>query len=56
MKITDEEYRVYSAYDTTYATYKNLPDKCYEILNDTERVTKKDKRYSNKEHYYKIKW
>lgn len=53
MKITEEEYRVYFAYDTMYGTYKHLPDKCYEILNE-RRTT--NNRSSQKGHYYKIKW
>ena len=34
--MTKEEYRnfVYSEYDTLHGVYKNLPDRCYELIND----------------------
>ena len=56
--MTHEEFRycVYNQYDTMYGTFKHLPDKCYEILNERENKEPANRRYSQYEHYYKIKW
>ena len=58
VNMTHEEFRycVYNQYDTMYGTFKHLPDKCYEILNERENKEPANRRYSQYEHYYKIKW
>ena len=54
MKLTKEEYRVYSSYTCGLGGGFRSQEKCFEILN--ERRMTKDNRSSQQRHYYNIKW
>ena len=53
MKLTKEEYRVYSTYTSGFGGGFKSQERCFELLN--ERTTTNDCRYSQYDHYYKIK-
>ena len=56
MKLTKEEYRVYSLYTSGFRGGFRSQEKCYEILNERRPTTEFNSRSSQKEHYYKINW
>ena len=58
VNMTHEEFKlyVYNQYDCLHGVFKNLPDKCYEIINDRQKSAHTNRGYSRYEHHYKIKW
>ena len=56
MKITKEEKRVYSLYTCGIGGGFKSQDKCYEILNEKRNTKPTRSRYSQYEHYYRVKW
>ena len=56
--MTHEEFKlyVYNQYDCLHGVFKDLPDKCYELINDRQKSAHSNRGYSRYEHHYKIKW
>ena len=45
--MTHEEFKlyVYNQYDCLHGVFKNLPDKCYEIINDRQKSAHTNRGY-----------
>ena len=56
-QMTNEEFRhcVYNQFKCGMG-FKNDQERCYEILNEKRNTQSTNRRYSQYEHHYKIKW